>query len=672
MTLTRAQQDAIDHSTGNLQLVACAGSGKTEVVARHVAALLDPGPLAALSPANIVAFTFTEKASVELKDRIIRRCRERHGDRVNVARLYVGTIHGFCLDLLRAEVPAYGEFGVLNAVQQVLLVDRHGARSGLTTTTDLEGKRLQRFKDTRRYLSALDVLREARVHPQNLTTCSVAQGLAHYRELLASTSSFDYASILEEAVRVLRHDPEVRARVSQRVRRLIVDEYQDVNPVQEQLIGLLHELGATLCVVGDDDQTLYQWRGADVRNILTFARRYPNVRQVRLEENFRSSRGIVEVARDFISRNAERLPKAMATTDAQPFEPGDIEALAFLDHDAEATFIARKIKELRGITYREGERERALSYSDVAILLRSVKATGGVVTQALDLAGIPYVVTGMNNLFEAREARAARALFYFVAGHNDVDEFALKASWEAARLGLDTAKLDVAIENAAEARRTLDEPDPERWGPLAISGVFARFLEDLALREDAVPEKRGEASFYNLGKFREVIADFETIHGDRPPLEQYEEFAGFLEHGAEGAYPEGWKEHDDASPDVVRVTTIHQAKGMQWPVVFVPALLQNRFPSPKMGGAGVWHLIPRAAVEDQARYEGSIEDERRLFYVALTRAEKFLYLTWAPIPGKNSRYVKPSEFWEQVLESKWVKRRDVSLDHRPRRGVASG
>jgi DNA helicase-2/ATP-dependent DNA helicase PcrA len=189
-----------------------------------------------------------------------------------------------------------------------------------------------------------------------------------------------------------------------------------------------------------------------------------------------------------------------------------------------------------------------------------------------------------------------------------------------------------------------------------------------------VPNRRGEVVFYNLGKFSQLISDFEAINYHSKPAEKYDAFAGFLQYRAEDAYPEDWQDNQYANPDAVRVMTV-QAKGMQWPAVFVPALLRNRFPSAKIGDPSPWHLIPKDGVAGQPRYEGDIEDERRLFYVAMTRSQKFLFLTWAPVPGKNNRDAKKSEFWDDVLASKWVKRRPVSfaerkrLTPRPRAGV---
>lgn len=666
MNLTESQRRAIEHDGRNLQLIACAGSGKTEVVARRVVHLLAPGKPDSLLPRNIVAFTFTDKAAAELKQRIVTRTRQALREIPGMAEMFVGTIHAFCLEILKSESPKHLKFEVLNEVQQGLFVDRNSSKSGLTTSTDIAGAALKRYRDTPHYVTALSILREAERDDAQLSGCSLLTGLAAYQDLLDDKSYLDYSSILEEAVMLLTNDDGVRGRLAERVKYVIVDEYQDVNPVQEAIVWSLRELGARICVVGDDDQTIYQWRGSDVENILTFDKRYPGVEQIPLEENFRSSEGVVETARVFIEQNAARLTKAMKPTGAQPYESGDIVALSFTDPDAEARHIVETIQSLRGVAFREDEVERGLSWSDMAVLLRSVKANAEPITQALQAAGVPFVVTGMTNLFGTAEAEAARQLFYFIADRAGVDAAALKAAWETARLGVDPAVLDQAIAGAAAAKAALTDAEQKRWGQYSIQRVFLNFLDQAGVREELVPDGRGEVVFYNLGKFSQVISDFETIHFQSKPVEKYASFADFLQHRAEDAYPEGWQDNQYANPDAVRIMTIHQAKGMQWPVVFVPALLRNRFPAAKIGGRGVWHLLPRAGIRGQARFEGTIEDERRLFYVAMTRSQKYLHLTWAPIAGKNNRYVAASEFWNDVLASKHVKRRAPDYSTRKR------
>lgn len=665
---TENQQEAILHGSGNLQLIACAGAGKTEVLACRVAMLIDRGREDGLAPGGIVSFTFQEKAAGELKQRIASRVSEQVGDVIGLAEMYVGTIHGFCLDLLKEQAPEYLKYEVLDEVQQRLLVDRNSRKSGLTMTTDLKGGKLKRFVDTHRYTDGLDILRESSIKWNVLEASSVVEGLQSYEALLDTHGYLDYSAMMDKTVKLLETDEAVREIVAAQIRHVIVDEYQDVNPVQERLIRVLHELGASLCVIGDDDQTIHQWRGSDVHNILTFADRYEDVVQIRLDDNFRSTEGVVETARAFVEQNPNRLQKKMEAASQLGFEEGDVSALSFSSPEEEAEWIVQQIKDLRGVAFAEADGERGLSYSDMAVLLRSVRRNAEPITDALHAAGIPFVVSGMNNLFGTAEARAARELFYFVAGpgnrraESTID--AVRAAWLDADLGLEPSCLEAALAAAARAKEDLADSDEKRWGVYSIQRVYLSFIEDCHLREETVPNERGEVVFYNLGKFSQLISDFEEIHFHSKPVDKYASFADFLQYQAEDAYDEGWLDHQHANPDAVRVMTVHQAKGMQWPVVFVPALLRNRFPAAKMSGRTVWHILPREAVDGQARYENSIEDERRLFYVAMTRSRKFLFMTWGRIDGYRNRYAKASEFWNNVLASKFVKRRPTVFSAR--------
>ena len=664
MQLTQSQRDAIHHSGTNLQIIACAGSGKTEVVARRVVQLLTPGQTDSLQPQNIVAFTFTEKAAAELKERIVVRTKESLGDILGMADMFVGTIHSFCLGLLQQEVPEYLKYEVLNEVQQRLFIDRYSKRGGFTTSALLDGRRLRRFTDTQHYLNAVNILREAEVDQSALGGCSVAAGLTAYRSLLTDEGYFDYSSILDQASRQLCTNTALRKHLSHRLRYVIVDEYQDVNPIQESIVRSLHDLGARLCVVGDDDQTIYQWRGSDVTNIMTFSQRYPSVDQIQLNQNFRSSDGVIHTSRRFIEKVTTRLPKAMTPAGTQKTDSGDIVALSFDTADEEARYIAATARQLRGIAFTEDGATRGLAWSDMAVLLRSVKKNGDAIANALQAAGIPYIVSGMTNLFHTNEARAARTLFYFMANRADTSEEVLVRAWLAADLALDRRALRHAVDDAQKARTAAHGGTTARWGAYSIQRVFLSFLESAGIREERVPDGRGEVVFFNLGKFSQIISDYETIHYQSRPSDKYLSFANFLQHRAEDAYPEGWQDNQYATPDAVQIMTVHQAKGKQWPVVFLPALLRNRFPSARIGGRSVWHLIPEEAVANAFRYRGTAEDERRLFYVAMTRSQKFLHMTWAPIAG-NRRYQRVSDFWDDVLVSPHPKRRAPDYATRP-------
>lgn len=208
-------------------------------------------------------------------------------------------------------------------------------------------------------------------------------------------------------------------------------------------------------------------------------------------------------------------------------------------------------------------------------------------------------------------------------------------------------------------------------GWVGIQKAYLQFLELTELREERVPEEQenhfrgqsGEVVLFNLGRFSQVISDWEAINFNSDPLRSFVGFANFLRYQAEGAYPEGWEDAEYVTPDAVQVMTVHQAKGREWPVVFIPALLRNRFPSPNRS-SDIWNLVPRDAIANDGRYDGSIDDERRLFYVAMTRSKKFLHLTWAP--GKSNRFANKSVFWDEILSSKWVKRRKPNYADRRR------
>ncbi|MGE3992656.1 ATP-dependent helicase [Pseudorhodoplanes sp.] len=666
MPLTPEQNDAVVYEDGNLQLIACAGSGKTEVVAQHITRLLSPTALGGmgLKPGNIIAFTFTDKAAAELKQRVVDKCRETLPDLIGMAEMYIGTIHGFCLDLLRTEVPKFLKYDVLNEVQQVLFVDRNSAKSGLTATTTLQGVPLRRYVDTRLYIEAMSLLRESEVDWAGLEGTVILNGLKVYSALLNEKGYFDYSSILQEAVQALETEEKLRTQLSERVKVVIVDEYQDVNPIQERLIQDLSGLGAAIRVVGDDDQTIYQWRGSDVANILTFADRYKPAGTIKLERNFRSTEGITDVAQKVIIKNPARLDKEMKSAGEQAYEPGDIAALQFESPEQEAAYIARTCKALSGTLIKDGEVARSISWSDMAVLVRYTKLAEPI-RRALLAEGIPVVSVGMDTLFDAPEAEAARQLFYFMARRASRED--VLEAWRAADVGVDNIVFKAAISEAEAAREKMFVEDQDvRFSIYNIQRQFIGFLESIGLREELVPGARGAVVFYNLAKFSQAISDFEAIYFHSRPVAKYESFAGFLEHQAEDAYGQSTgAEEKFVALDAVQVLTIHRAKGLQWPAVFVPQLVQNYFPAAGRGGRNVWHLVPAPSVSGQTRFRGSVEDERRLFYVAVTRSQKHLHLTTAPTPG-SKRYVKPSSFWYDVLESKFVKRRPPDLSTRER------
>lgn len=658
MNYSKPQLRAIATIDRNLQIIACAGSGKTQVISRRIVKILEAKKSAGIKPENIVAFTFTEKAAGELKDRIQRLCLEHLGTDEGLAGMYVGTIHAYCLNLLQ-QPPAYHflKYSVLTEVQQRLLIDRNSSKSGLTQVPLLDGRTLSRWADSRLYQTLLSVLEEGGVKARAIPT-AVRDAEKKYLALLDEKKYLDYSGMLSRAVAEIRSNPKLREKIRRSVRYLVVDEYQDVNPLQEALIREIADLGANLCVVGDDDQTIYQWRGSDVQNIITFAGRYPNVKTERLNENFRSSEGIVLTARRIVEQNPDRLQKKMESTDAQPFERGDILALQFANADEEARWIARKIEWLKGAQYRDqpGKPARGLTYSDMAILVRAWKDAVPIV-DALGEAEVPYLGGGMNSLFDTPEAQAIREAFYFLAGHTlrddpQVSEASLRNSLRDGFPGLRKEDINSGIRFLQGIRKRIPLGSDNQ---LFLQRVYLDLLETMSVREQGIGTKgrTGEVIFFNLGKFSQVISDFEHIHFHSNPDSLYANFAGFLEHQAAEYYPEETEETAHARPDAVRVLTVHQAKGMQWPAVFIPCLRANRFPSRRQGGRSIWSIIPEKAVPNAERYKGTKEDERRLFYVALTRAEKYIFCSWGPIPD-NQQQRRVSEFFTELTESEFV------------------
>jgi DNA helicase-2/ATP-dependent DNA helicase PcrA len=664
---TESQIEAIEAADGNALILACAGSGKTEVIAQRIARLLGRPDVA---PKNIVAFTFTEKAAGELKERVHTRIKERYGEVHGLAEMFIGTIHGYALDLMQGQAPEAFKFNVLNDPQARLVIDRYSRRSGLTTVTkEVRGVRepLSRWKHSRLYQQVMAVLREDDVD-RRLLREDLETALDAYETLLNERNYFDYTAILARAVDYLE-DREghasasaVQRHVRENLRYVIVDEYQDINPIQERLIRGLTRYGAGLYVVGDDDQTIYQWRGSAVENILTFENRYEDVKRITLNENFRSTGAITDLARSIIGEIPEsaRLDKAMVAAGHQRFERGDLLALECGNPEEEAHRIAERIEALRGTPFKDEENgpERGLSYADFAVLFRSVRGDAGPLVEEFRRRDIPYIIKGLAQLFDTPEVQAAVSCFRYVAGYVDAD--AVRDAWRRADVGCDDRALDRGI-------RVLDEAiawdDSRPWDSITLQGVFLGFLEAIGLREENVPShgrqtsgSRGEIVFYNLGRFSTAIGDYEAIYLTVRPPDRFDGFAKWVEFQAPAYYGESDGDNGYAQPDAVVIATVHQAKGMQWPAVFIPALRRNTFPSRKPGGLGIFHVIDRALVPGADRYEGGIDDERRLFYVAVTRAQKYLMLSFAP-NGKQTGS-RSSEFFDAATRSDWVLTRE--------------
>lgn len=664
-SFSESQQEAITIQDKHLRIIACAGSGKTTTVAGKVAYLLDPANGFGIKPENIIAFTYTEKAAGELKNKILNNVGQYRG----MANMYIGTIHGWCLKSLQENEYKYQSFSVLDDIKLKLFVDKHYDAIGMKEVTKLSNPSvyLRRFIDTSLFVRIMDIVRESEVRNSVHSPNNILEAKKQYKETLISKRYFDFSMIMEKALECLEDDTNLTKSIKDNLKYLVVDEYQDVNPLQEKLINRLQEISnCKLVVVGDDDQNIYQWRGSNNKYIINFEEKFDkgDVKTIPLSVNYRSSEGVTKLSETLISNNLKRIPeKKMESSKTQIFERGnDILYNRYGDVDTENEAIAQYIDDIIGVKFKENSEEpRGIAFSDIAILLRTWNKAGSIV-KALERHNIPYITAGVNQLFEMDEVQAALGIFNYLYGDIDVDE--LKEKWlNIPHTKVSSDKIDFAISKLSEKNPEI-EAVKKNW-EYSLQDIFWSFLGDAEIYEENFinntskdievrSKERAEIIFFNLGKFSQVINDFETINfNSTSPSFHLFSFLSFITYVARDYYPEGWLNNPYKTPNAVQIMTIHQSKGLEFPCVIVPGLNQNYLPSKKRGGLNEWHFLDRNLIEEQSRYEGDEdkEDERRLLYVALTRSQKYLLLTQAP-DLNNKLYKKESLFIPELTNAK--------------------
>lgn len=621
--LSEKQIEAVNAIDDDIEIVACAGAGKTGVVARRIINILKSKP--DVSTSNIVAFTFTKKAAEELKSRIYKIGEAVLGSTQGFANMYIGTIHGFCIKVLQEFLPEFQPFMVLDEVHTKLFVERYYGEIGMT---DLG---LQKYIETDLFISVMSLLNENWSDAAKWSE-ETRTAFEKYRAKLYSEKYFDYSLILRETVEQLEKNAAFRALIAEKVKYLTVDEYQDTNPIQERLIAHLRALGATLCVVGDDDQTIYQFRGSDANNILTFVQRYDIQKYIVLDTDYRSTEGVVDVAKNIICQNARRLPKVIQSGCSTVYDKGDVVYKEFEHQEDEYDFIAENIRKLHNA---------GVPYSEMAVLLRKRKI-GADIAEVLEENGIPFIIEGVNELMQTRECQAARGIFEYLNGEIEATE--LYQRWLKVNYPFDKKELADCL----QVVMTLETAKLKNYTDLNLQQVYHDFLKGLSINEDENPE--AEILLYNLGKFSQVIGDYEVINFTLKPRAKLNGFCAFLKYTAADYYPEGYLTNGYVKPEAVSIMTVHQSKGLEYAAVFIPSLNKNFFPAQRVGGKSVWHVIERSWITGASRFDGDLEDERKLFYVAVTRAKKFLFLTRA----KDGRDKNASIFLEEAKASAYL------------------
>jgi len=625
-SLNPTQLDAVTQTKGPLLILAGAGSGKTRVLTHRIAHILDQG-LAA--PDEILAITFTNKAAQEMKERVALLVGP------DSRRMWVSTFHAFCARILRVHAEKLGykrEFTIYDGADQVRLVKR--------CIVEL-GKDPKRF-NPRSFQSQISAAKNRLDAPDDYLRATegyMAENVAEvydlYQKRLYENNAMDFDDLIMQTVALLELFPEVRQRYQTRFKYIHVDEYQDTNHAQYRLVNVLAAAHRNLCVVGDDDQSVYSWRGADISNILDFERDYPEATVVKLEQNYRSTQTILSAANAVVANNASRKHKELWTAG----EEGErIRVFTASDEYGEARFVVAEIERLV---------EGGASPRDVAVFYRT-NAQSRALEDVLVREGVPYQIVGGVRFYERAEIKDAMAYLAVVA--NPADAASLERIINVPKRGLGATSVAKLVDHARRNGVPLYEALSEA-GEAGLTGKAqkaCREVKDLfdgwrvAARE-VPPAELISAVLDESGYSKELEAE-RTIEAESR-LENLEELinaAREYERVEPGPTLEGFLQEQAlySETDTVgtegRVTlmTLHNAKGLEFEHVFVVGMEEGTFPHAR-------------SLDEQ-----NLEEERRLFYVGITRAMKSLVLSYAKLRSNwgEREYQMPSRFLSEIPE----------------------
>lgn len=605
MELTAEQMTAINEIEHNLQIIACAGSGKTEVIVRRIANILDKKP--EIQPKNIVAFTFTEKAADSMKNRI-RNILSDFG-KVLDDGMYIGTIHGFCLHLLREYTEQFKDFNVLDTVKSHLFVARYYDKCGMRDL-DLSPYPM----NVKLFLECIDKMADDFRNKDQWSELH-RNVFDKYRFFLYSHKYIDFAFLIFETLQQIESNPSVQDYLST-IKYLIVDEYQDVDDLQEKIIQLFAKYGTNICVVGDDDQTIYQFRGSNANNMIGFSHRYSDVTQIQLDKNFRCAENVVDVADHVIRFNQNRLQKKMVSK-ATVADVSNVTAKRFASQDDEYKAISKEIAMLHA---------KGIPYSEIAILVRKGKYINPICL-SLRANGIPYASDSTEHFFEGTYFRCFVKTLQNVL---DINKAQLYECWQGY---IDDEHFNLGFRYLRQEVR--------RGGngrTLPLSSLFKEFLNkiDFLSANTIDIRERQEA----LEGFALILNDYDEIYQDQQFSARITGVVKFLNMQAVDEYKYHNFQSERAPGDCVQVMTIHKSKGLEFNSVFLPELEEGIFPVSNVGGRKYWHILGGSFEKNKDKFIGDIEDERKLFYVAVTRAKRNLFLFYELSARKLSRFVK--------------------------------
>jgi len=636
MALNPRQLEAVSHDDGPLLILAGAGSGKTRVLVHRIARLIAEHRA---SPHEILAVTFTNKAAREL----IQRCENQIGPRAR--DVWAGTFHGIGARLLRrhAAVLGYPEaFSIFDADDQLRIIKELVAEADIDETVVVP-EAVRAYIESQKNEAVLPD--RAGTRRTDYFGKTAADLYRKYQLRLRRLGAMDFGDLIVSLVELLRTDADLLARYQRRFRYVFVDEYQDTNHAQYLMVSMLAAGHGNLCVVGDDDQSIYGWRGADLRNILEFERDFPGARSIHLDQNYRSTANIIEAAHALISHNKARMDKRMWT--ANP--PGaPIRLYKAGDERDEARYVVDSLRELGH------ERGRA------AVFYRT-NAQSRAIEEALIHAGMPYVIVGGTRFYERREIKDLIAYLRFV--HNTGDDLALariinvpargigRVTWD--RLRSDDQATAGSVWQALEgggAKRLLSgaprsrverfveivQPWLSRNDEERVTPLLQRIIEDTGYVEylENLPGEDGHGRVENVRELLTVSQNFDLAYDarefdeDEPRLSA---LAAFLEQLTLAAEVDSY----DGTERAVTLMTAHNSKGLEFPYVFMTGMEEGIFPHGR-------------SISDES--DTGIEEERRLCYVAMTRAQQQLTMLYAEkrhVFG-TTQFNFPSRFLEEI------------------------
>ena len=647
VSLNNNQRAAVEAVNNPILIFAGAGSGKTRVLAYKIAYLLDQGIVV---PEDVLAVTFTNKAAAVMRERVTRLIKEKH------VPLNIGTFHSICARILRNDIKHLGftsDFAIYDATDQVALLKVVMADMGVPKNSIMPKTARNRISYYKNKLIAHDVAMKSARTIQDRTIVDIYKV---YQKALKKNNALDFDDLLNYPLEIFENHPGILGKYRKKWKYILVDEYQDTNRAQFLLVKMLAEKHKQICVVGDDDQSIYGWRGADIRNILDFGKAFPNCEVFTLEENYRSTQQILTAATAVVENNEDRADKNLSAIHGEGENLGLIETHDEMEEaDAVISALEKEIK----INKR--------TFNDFAILYRT-NAQSRALEDSFRRNGIPYKIVGGTRFYERKEVKNLLGYLRLIVNLKDTISLRRVINFPPRGIGLKTVDKCVlqATKDKKELFDVLNNPEPinirgKQGESLVNFHNLIKKYNDLLTKINASELVRAlvdETEILKYYKRQDTIEDQERYANVMEVLNSVDEFMernpgsllhDFLEEVSLLTDIDEWNEDENH----VTMMTVHSAKGLEFPVVFVTGLEDGLFP---LSGA----LSER----------NLMEEERRLFYVALTRAQQMVYLLYATErrrtgsdswAGLVSRFVReiPEQFLENISFSSAMTRKVV-------------